>query len=266
MLHHEQIALFYEDSDDLINASKTATGIPPANISHYHSLLNVPVLAPAIAGQKRVFDLMHDAVSEDVPDLESDANSSDDSNSPCVVRDVKRYKHLREHKMPDCVAQQLRMDKSRLDDVVEVMKALNYVPSNSGMELRIDPEFQLLTSKIPVMFFFFTATNLTSLKFFDMFTAQNVSIIGVTPEFQYYNTNNFPIVLDKNGKLAKLLRIRDPLGGGVYPIPTIILYDRFQNEVIRIQLGYDYNVYYDSSIENNLQNVLINCINYTASM
>lgn len=92
---------------------------------------------------------------------------------------------------------------------------------------------------------------------------KNIQIIGITPEYRYYNNQSYPIILDTNGKVSKALNIRNPLGGGIYPIPSMFLFDRHKQELMRIKLGYDQGVFYDSSLKNNLLSVLMACVDYT---
>jgi hypothetical protein len=57
--------------------------------------------------------------------------------------------------------------------------------------------------------------------------------------------------------------IQSPVGGGIFPIPSIFMFDRYQKEVMRIMLGYDFNVYYGSNASNSLQKVLADTVDYT---
>lgn len=238
-------ATLYEDSDDVIHASLKS--VKP----FYQTNSN---------NQKR--RLENDSLM-DIPDLVPDLGSdTSDSSDGLLGRNRKRTKRQREHKVPECVAKQSLSAKGDFADAARVMRSLTCITGRSSSESVLD-----LSVGSPVLIFFFTPTQIGSLRFFDQLNElTNVRIVGVTPDFPYRNECSFPILLDRRGELTKVLRVRDPLGGGVYPIPTVMLFDRQGNEVMKIQLGYDYNVYYDSSVENNLQTVLVDCIKYTNTL
>ncbi|TID30281.1 hypothetical protein CANINC_001161 [Pichia inconspicua] len=242
-----QLITLYEDSDDVINASLKSV---------------ISCVRESNIGQKRRCE---SEILSDVPDLETDT-SLDESDNDTIgfskCNRLKRLKRQREHRMPDCVAKQTLFEKNTLTDVACVIDDLACIGGGDCKESRME-----LTVGLPVLLFLFTPSQIESLCFFDQLNGlTTISVVAVTPDFPFRNEHSFPIVLDRSGKLAKVLRVRDPLGGGIYPIPTVIVFDRHGEEVVRVQLGYDYQVYYDSSIENNLQTVLIDCINYTNTL
>lgn len=184
-----------------------------------------------------------------------------DIDSPSQRR---AYKRSRTGPVPDVVVRQLHLDKADLLPVLDKFQGLQCVLPGSGEVLTLDKKsLGPLRCDVPVLMFFFDFANVSWLKFFELFREKNIKIIAVTPQYNYFNPQSFPIVLDKNGVVTKLMGIQSPVGGGIFPIPSIFMFDRYQKEVMRIMLGYDYNVFYGSNASNSLQKVLADTVDYT---
>lgn len=115
--------------------------------------------------------------------------------------------------------------------------------------------------KIIKLVFLFDCSNINHLPLLESFVSNNVSVIGITPTYDLFNEQSFPIVLDPKGKICKLMKLVNPLGGGNYPVSSIVLFNGNGREMVKIRLGYDYNILYDS-LENNLSNVIHECITF----
>lgn len=169
--------------------------------------------------------------------------------------------------IPDVVIKQQYDEKSNLNDIFEAMDGMKFIKPNSNTEVKLKRDFSDFTNnKIPILLFTFNSSDLSYLKFFEYFKSVNIKIIGVTPEFKYYNDFTFPILLDENGTISKLLNLRDPLGGGIFSIPSVVVFNRFQRELGRIKFGYDFNVHYDASVENNLQKIITELVDFSVSI
>jgi hypothetical protein len=182
--------------------------------------------------------------------------------------EFKKLEFLKNNPIPDIIIKQSCFEKINFSSVRQIFMGLSCIWPNSNKMYKVtDQNLNFHNDhQMPILLFLFDYSNLTYLKFFEIFKSKNIRIIGITPEFNYFNHESFPIILDNAGKIAKLLKMRNPLGGGVFPIPSIFLFDRFQKEIIRIKLGYDYNIFYDSTLKNNLQKVLIDSIDYTLNI
>lgn len=250
MIRDNSYAFIYEDDDDCIHAQRgvkrehTSELITPLSTYNYtHKLYN------------------HNDQLDNVGSKRRRINNTADSG---LCSSLKKSKTGR--RIPEIVIKQAHLEKSQLKDIFETFVGLEYIPPKCGNKTMLDKESaDFFENRISVLLFLFDCSNFSYLKFFELFPQKNIKVIGITPEFGLYNDQSYPIVLDKNGDIAKQLSIRNPLGGGIYPIPSIILFDSSQTEIFRIKLGYDYNVYYDSSVENNLQSVLIEGVNYAVS-
>lgn len=251
MICDNSFAFIYEDDDDCIHAQRgvkrghmSELQTPLSTYNHTHELYN------------------HKESQDNVGSKRRRMNNTADSG---ICRNLKKPKTGQI--IPEIVIKQAHLEKSDLKNVFETFLGMEYLPPKCGNKTSMNRESaDFFNNKISVLLFLFDCSNFSYLKFFEMFPQKNVKVIGITPAFNYYNEQSYPIVLDKHGEIAKQLHIRNPLGGGIYPIPSIVLFDPSQTEIFRIKLGYDYNVYYDSSVEKNLQNVLIEGIDYALSL
>ncbi|QPG73789.1 hypothetical protein FOA43_001103 [Brettanomyces nanus] len=91
-------------------------------------------------------------------------------------------------------------------------------------------------------------------------------IFGVTPSsWSRRNHFDFPILVDESGIIGKKLRILDPLGGGIYPLNCLFIFDRYGDELIKIRLGYDEGLYYNDR-DRTLELVLRQTCRYAESI
>lgn len=177
---------------------------------------------------------------------------------------LKNYRVSNNVPTPEVVLKQLHLQKADLGTVFQAFCGLQCVLPCSGDVITLDDRsLGSLRSDIPVLMFFFDFANVSWLKFFELFREKNIKVLAVTPHYDYFNPQSFPIILDKDGLVTKLLSIQNPVGGGVFPIPSIFLFDKYQQELMRIKLGYDYDVYYSSNVSNSLQKVLCEAVDYT---
>jgi len=93
--------------------------------------------------------------------------------------------------------------------------------------------------------------------------SNNIRWIGVTPStWSDSNDLPFPLVLDSAGHIARKLGMLDPLGGDVYPLNSILIFDKDGVETFRLRLGYDRGLYYDDGEEHSLLEVLLEVLTY----
>lgn len=247
MIEYGSFNLIYQNSDDCVHT-------PPR-------------------GHKRVHSLEGEHVSTTTP---FSSSTIQPKGCSLLFPGVKKKKTTEEKKVrlnkervvsnstPDIIIRQIYFPKVNFKMVIEQMKVLRYIPPNAGVSFPLLEKCDgLLGAEIPLLLFLFDSSNLSYLKFYELFYEKNIQIIGITPEYRYYNNQSYPIILDTNGKVSKALNIRNPLGGGIYPIPSMFLFDRHKQELMRIKLGYDQGVFYDSSLKNNLLSVLMACVDYT---
>lgn len=249
MIANDAFSFIYEDDEDAIHINR---GLK----REFHSDFAFPLLPTPTVSEP-----FNSILRERVPNFKKrKACSSLTENGD----HSKSLKISKSNPTPDIVIKQICYPKSNVKEVLELFLGLECIASNSKTKyLLTTSNIDINNNQIPTLLFFFDCSDLSHLKFLEMFSEYNVKVIAITPDFKYYNAQSYPIVLDKHGKIAKLLSIRNPVGGGIYAIPSIFLFDRFQSEIIRIKLGYDYNVFYDSSLENNLQKVLMDAVIYT---
>lgn len=198
-------------------------------------------------------------------DNNGDKTDNDDVEYKYATHLVRKKRLLHAlHEAPDVVIRQRDLEKSHLSAVFRHLPDFRFVASNSNRILPLGNQVDCLNLGMPVLLFFFDCSTTSLFGLFNTLPQMKVAVFGITPYFKSHNDNCFPIVLDNHGSLSKQLGIRNPVGGGVYPIPSIFLFDRNQNEVLRIKLGYDYNVFYNSSPEKNLQKVLLEAVEYVS--
>lgn len=99
-------------------------------------------------------------------------------------------------------------------------------------------------NQLPVVAFFFKPNDTKWLDFCDSLNMMhsNILIIGVTPSIKGIQIYNFPIIVDHNGEICQRMNLRDPLGGGIYPLSSFVIFNKFGFEVARFKIGYDKNI------------------------
>lgn len=99
-------------------------------------------------------------------------------------------------------------------------------------------------NEIPVVAFFFKPNDVLWLDLCNTLNMDhpNVLVVGVTPSIHGVQIYNFPIVVDHSGAICQRMGLRDPLGGGIYPLSAFVIFDRNGGEVARFRIGYDNDV------------------------
>lgn len=274
MICDTPFSLIYEDTDDsihLINArairrqSSSEVVTPLTQYTQTHNIYNNNNYNNEILMDKK----KRKGVDDDTNSFDNIMHKRRRFNDGSIcTRNLKRTRIASDsirQKIPDIIIEQAHLEKSNLGEIFHEFDQLEYIPSNSNSRIRLnrlDLNSTFKTTEVPILMFFFDCSNMSYLKLLNQFSDKNIKIIGITPTFNYINNQSFPIILDERGHIAKLLNLRNPVGGGIFPIPSILLFDSTMEEVFRIKLGYDYNLYYDSSIEKNLQSVLVQAIDY----
>ncbi|KAG0683539.1 hypothetical protein C6P40_000051 [Pichia californica] len=263
MIGNNSFSFIYEDEDDCINAPR---GIK----REYNNRRNV--ISPLIQYQQNHVTFNLNTEDNEISDIDVGSKRKrldSPSNFGICSTNFKKSKIANNNNdnqlIPNIVIKQSNFEKSNFNDVLNNIKEIKFIQPNSQIQSVINSiNSDLIYDKnIPLLIFLFDYSTISYLKMFEIFKNKNIKIIGITPRFEYYNEQSFPIIIDENGEISKLLNIRDPVGGGIYPIPSIFLFDSFKDEIFRIKLGYDFNIYYDSTIKGNLQNVLFEGIEYT---
>lgn len=123
---------------------------------------------------------------------------------------------------PECIIKQILNEKNEINDIL---------PGRQKDQL-------------PVVAFFFKPNDTKWLEFCDSLNLihANVLVIGVTPSIRGVDIYNFPIVVDHSGGICQKLNLRDPLGGGLYPLSSFVIFNKFGLEVARFKIGYDENI------------------------
>lgn len=254
MISDNSFSFVYEDDDDCINAKKSNKrghsynpvfefNVP--NLNTNNNIINIKENDKFVENKKRKID---------------DLNNSNHCNQYC-----KKFKYNQHIIVPNIIMKQVHLTKFNLNNIINELKVIKLIKPNSKIPLSINKDYLDLFNnsyQIPTLLFLFDYSTLSYLRNFEAFKDKNINIIGITPNYDYFNEQSYPIIIDNNGEFIKNLNMRDPLGGGIYPIPSIFLFNSSNEEVLRIKLGYDYNIYYDSTVQGNLQNVLLQCINY----
>lgn len=158
--------------------------------------------------------------------------------------------------VPKVIKSQLTNDKIHWSELYDIIDSFRCILPHSDVE-----SSSIQCDKMIKLVFIFDYSNIRHLPLLEEFKNDNVSVVAITPNYDLYNEQSFPIVLDKSGQVSKFLRLSNPVGGGIYPIPSVLLFDQRGKEMVRIRLGYDYNIHYDAVV-NNLSNVLHECITF----
>lgn len=224
------------------------------NALHYRNSLN---------GGKRRF--------EGCDDIGSPFKKTNNGSTTCS----KYYQKSKVIKTPNIVIDQALTNSNNIELVKlfkevlsESKSTIDYINPRSVDLVNINQIINEVDDK-PTILFLFKTTDIYSLHCFESLLnnyRNQINILSLTPYFEYFNEYNFPIILDKDGLITKKLNLRCPVGGGIYPISSILIFSRNYKEILRIKLGYDYNKYYDSTDSNNIETVILNVIDYTLTI
>lgn len=134
---------------------------------------------------------------------------------------VDKYQSLkRPDQIPNCVIEQLLHPKNHLEDITMVPSAKK--------------------SKA-VVAFFFKPNDIQWIKYLNssiLRYSDAIEIIGITPCSISIDAN-IQTIADEDGKICSRMNLRDPLGGGIYPISSIIIFNSSGAELVRFKVGID---------------------------
>ncbi|GME68424.1 hypothetical protein B5S31_g4696 [[Candida] boidinii] len=76
------------------------------------------------------------------------------------------------------------------------------------------------------------------------------------------SNNNYPfkVIHDSGSKIIKSLNLLDPLGGGIYPISSILIFD--SNGLETVKLNYKYNHDFLNHSSNEFENLIYDVLDY----
>jgi len=169
--------------------------------------------------------------------------------------------------IPDIVIMQAHLQKLHLSDIInEIMKA-GYMEHGS-LDIKYTRLLSLTDNSWPTVIFTFpwnshefASTLYRVIRSGNV--SKNITWIGVTPStWNDLNDLPFPLVQDSDGRISRKLGMLDPLGGDVYPLNSIIIFDKNGVETIRLRLGYDSGLYYDFGEGHSLPETLSDVLNY----
>ncbi|OWB58274.1 hypothetical protein B5S28_g4284 [[Candida] boidinii] len=98
---------------------------------------------------------------------------------------------------------------------------------------------------------------------------KDVKFIGISASIGNNNTttnnhsnNNYPfkVIHDSGSKIIKSLNLLDPLGGGIYPISSILIFD--SNGLETVKLNYKYNHDFLNHSSNEFENLIYDVLDY----
>lgn len=266
MCIHESLVLYHNSpahiyNDDCINDTKNNSKRVYRHRIDYFSCASINT--PTMDYHNSDTDIYNDYIGLHVHAANKKRKlNNDEASSFCTT-----IQKSNTYPIPDIVIKQLHLEKCKLSSILEILEGLKYIKPSSSNELDIDKDMiGYINNRLTTIFVLFDCSTVKFVKYFKLFQRMNLNIVGITPEYKYFNDCPFPILLDRHGNISKQLGLRNPIGGGIYPIPSIVIFDKSQNEVVRIKLGYDHNIYYDCSSANNLHSLLDNIINYTTSV
>lgn len=170
--------------------------------------------------------------------------------------------------VPDIVIKQACNNKSHLIEVLGGFNGpVNYLSSNNS-QASIADLGTVMHPNVPMVLLLFSYSHKRQIGELLNRIADNRCVwLGVTPNtWGESNDMACPIVLDPHGQITKSLGLLDPLGGGVYPIDSLVVFSAKGDEIIRIRLGYDLGLYYDSTGEDTLDVVIHQALEYALNI
>ncbi|KAG7755839.1 hypothetical protein KL911_001896 [Ogataea haglerorum] len=164
--------------------------------------------------------------------------------------------------VPEVVIKQAHLPKSNVFDLLDVATDnddMHFLGPESDTKIVFDQH--RANFSLPMVLFFFGAADCDSQLLQLMDSARfHGYVLGVTSSYDGSNSYNFPILVDSRGELAKHLGVTDPLGGGTYPLASVMVFNRDGLELVKILVNYDHNKYFGSG--QSLQQVIEETLEY----
>ncbi|KAH3674111.1 uncharacterized protein OGAPODRAFT_16587 [Ogataea polymorpha] len=208
-----------------------------------------PMIDTVWRAKRSYDDAEYGSVSKKVRPLSSTSSSSE------FVQSCQRG-------VPDVVIKQAHLPKSSVFDLLDVATDnddMYFLGPESDTKIVFNRHNANLS--LPMVLFFFGAAE-CDFQLLQMMDSAHFPgyVLGVTSNYHGSNSYGFPILLDSRGILAKRLGVTDPLGGGTYPLASVMVFNRSGLELVKILVNYDYNKYFGSG--QSLQQVVEETLEY----
>ncbi|KAG7861662.1 hypothetical protein KL939_000683 [Ogataea angusta] len=224
--------------------------IPPASTQLQFTAHDLSSMIDSVWRPKRSYDdAEYGSVSKKIRPLSSTSSSSE------FVQSCRRG-------VPEVVIKQAHLSKSNVSDLLDVATDNDDMYFlGPGSDIKTVFNQHNAQFSLPMVLLFFGAAECDSQLLQMMDTAHfNGYVLGVTSNFHGPNSYSFPILLDSRGVLAKRLGVTDPLGGGTYPLASVMVFNKDGLELVKILVNYDYNKYFGSA--QSLQQVIEETLEY----
>ncbi|KAH3668485.1 hypothetical protein OGAPHI_002239 [Ogataea philodendri] len=192
----------------------------------------------------------------DVPD------SAKKSRPSSVCSSSSDFVQKQPRGIPDVVIRQAHFAKSNVFELLDTANASEDMYFlEPGSSLKIPFNQRVSSFSLPMILTFFGVSKV-DYQLLDLMTDSQFEgcVLGVTSNYEAKNNYNFPILVDTRGVLARHLHLSDPLGGGTYPLASVMIFDRQGVELVKILVNYDYKKYYSS--DNSLREVFQDVLEY----